>query len=206
MILVVDNYDSFVHNVARYLAVLGATVEVARNDALTTDDIAARAPEAIVVSPGPCTPAEAGVSNAALARFCGQIPILGVCLGHQCLGALYGGRVARAAVPMHGLPSQIAHGGERLFAGLPSPLPVGRYHSLIVEETPAMARALVVDARSAEGEIMALSHRTHPTWGVQFHPESILTPAGSALFANFLAMAAAFRRARGRAGRPHVLA
>ena len=203
MILVVDNYDSFTHNIARYLAMAGAAVEVARNDALTTDDVGALAPEAIVISPGPRTPTEAGVSNAIIARFSGHVPILGVCLGHQCLGALHGGRIAHAAVPMHGLPSLVSHGGVRLFAGLPSPLPVGRYHSLIVEETPEMTRALSVDARSAEGEIMALSHRTHPTWSVQFHPESILTPSGDKLFANFLAMASAFMRDRAR---PHVLA
>ena len=170
MILVVDNYDSFVHNVARYVAVLGRDVEVVRNDALSLDDIARLAPEAIVISPGPCTPAEAGISNAIVEHVSGRVPILGVCLGHQCIGASFGGRISRARRPMHGLASDISHTGERLFAGLPQPLPVGRYHSLIVEPTPEMERHLVVDAVSPDGEIMALSHRTHPTWGVQFHP------------------------------------
>lgn len=201
MILVVDNYDSFVHNVARYVAVLGRDVEVVRNDALSLDDIARLAPEAIVISPGPCTPAEAGISNAIVEHLSGRVPILGVCLGHQCIGASFGGRISRARRPMHGLASDISHTGERLFAGLPQPLPVGRYHSLIVEPTPEMERHLVVDAVSPDGEIMALSHRTHPTWGVQFHPESVLTPAGLALVTNFVTMASAFR-----AETSHVLA
>ena len=201
MILVVDNYDSFVHNVARYLVLAGAMVEVVRNDCVTLDDVRRLAPDAIVVSPGPCTPAEAGISNDVIQTFSGTIPILGVCLGHQCIGAIFGGRVARARRPMHGLASEVSHGTARLFAGLPSPLEVGRYHSLVVEPTDAMDRFLTIDATSPEGEIMALSHRSHPTWGVQFHPESVLTPAGGALFSNFLAMAAAFRRER-----LHVLA
>ena len=201
MILVVDNYDSFVHNVARYVAMLGADVEVVRNDGLTLDDVTRRAPDAIVISPGPCTPAEAGISNAIIESFSGRVPILGVCLGHQCIGAVFGGAIARAHRPMHGLTSDITHHSERLFSGLPQPLPVGRYHSLIVEPSAAMERALVVDAVSPEGEIMALSHKSHPTWGVQFHPESVLTPSGLALVANFLKMAAAFR-----AERSHVLA
>ena len=203
MILVVDNYDSFVHNVARYVAILGAEVEVVRNDALSLDDIRARAPEAIVISPGPCTPAEAGISNAIVETFSGRVPILGVCLGHQCIGAVFGGTIARAHRPMHGLASDITHHGERLFAGLPQSLSVGRYHSLIVEPTAKMERVLAIDAVSPEGEIMALSHKTHPTWGVQFHPESVLTPSGLALVANFLKMVAVFRR---RAERSHVLA
>ena len=203
MILVIDNYDSFVHNVARYLVVLGADVDVVRNDAVSLDDIARLAPEAIVVSPGPCTPSEAGISNAAIETFSGCIPILGVCLGHQCIGALFGGRIARAQKPMHGLEADITHVGSRLFAGLPTPLRVGRYHSLIVEPTAAMGSMLSVDAFSVEGEIMALSHISHPTWGVQFHPESVLTPSGDALFSNFLTMAAAFRRTTGA---PHGLA
>ena len=192
MILVIDNYDSFVHNVARYFAVLGAATTVVRNDALSLDDIAAMRPEAIVLSPGPCTPDDAGLSNSVLRAFSGAIPILGVCLGHQCIGAVFGGRIARASHPMHGLTSDIHHGGQRLFDALPSPLPVGRYHSLIVEPTPAMGASLVVDARSADGEIMALSHREHPTYGIQFHPESVLTPSGLDLFTNFLALARAF--------------
>ena len=203
MILVVDNYDSFVHNVARYLAMAGAGVEVVRNDAVSLDDVRRLAPDAIVVSPGPCTPAGAGISNEVIQTFSGTIPILGVCLGHQCIGEIFGGRVARARRPMHGLESDIAHGRARLFAGLPSPLRVGRYHSLVVERTPAMDRCLTIDATSPEGEIMALSHTSHPTLGVQFHPESVLTPSGAAIFANFLAMTAAFRRERETS---HVLA
>jgi para-aminobenzoate synthetase component 2 len=196
MILVIDNYDSFVHNVARYFAVLGAACEVVRNDALTIAEIEALRPEAIVLSPGPCTPDEAGISRAIVRDLSGHVPILGVCLGHQCIGAVFGGRIARAARPMHGLTSDVRHEATGLFAGLPSPLPVGRYHSLIVEPTEAMDRLLSVDARSEEGEIMALSHRSHPTWGVQFHPESVLTPSGLALFGNFLALARAFDTAR----------
>ena len=201
MILVVDNYDSFVHNVARYVAMLGKDVEVVRNDAVSLDDIGRHAPEAIVISPGPCTPTEAGISNAIVEHLSGSIPILGVCLGHQCIGAMFGGKIARAQRPMHGLASEITHRGERLFVSLPQPMPVGRYHSLIVEPTQEMDRALVVDAVSTDGEIMALSHRTHPTWGVQFHPESVLTPGGLALVKNFVNMAAAFR-----AEKSHVLA
>ncbi len=192
MILVVDNYDSFVHNVARYFAMLGAPSEVVRNDAVTIDDIRRVRPDAIVISPGPCTPAEAGISCAIIEELSGKIPILGVCLGHQCLGVVHGGRIARARRPLHGQSSDIAHGGARLFAGLPSPLTVGRYHSLVVEPNASMTDVLTVDARSDEGEIMALSHRHHPTYGVQFHPESVLTPQGRALFANFLMLAKAW--------------
>ena len=192
MILVIDNYDSFVHNIARYFTMLGAVTEVARNDALSLADIRRLAPEAIVISPGPCTPAEAGISCGVLESFSGIVPILGVCLGHQCMGTVFGGRVARAARPMHGLAAPVTHNGSRLFAGLPNPLPAGRYHSLIVETTPAMATVLEIDARSPEGEIMALSHRRHPTYGVQFHPESVLTPSGAMLLGRFLALATAF--------------
>ncbi len=192
MILVVDNYDSFVHNIARYFAMLGAASKVVRNDAVTIDDIRRLRPDAIVISPGPCTPAEAGISCAIIEELSGKIPILGVCLGHQCLGAVHGGRIVRAHRPLHGQTSAITHDGARLFEGLPSPLEVGRYHSLIVEPTAAMARALTIDARSEEGEIMALSHRHHPTYGVQFHPESVLTPQGRAPFGNFLTPARAW--------------
>lgn len=197
MILVIDNVDSFVHNVARYFALLGEDTRVLRNDAVTTAEIRAMAPTAVVLSPGPCSPAEAGVSCDVLRDLSGALPILGVCLGHQAIGAVFGGSVGRARHPMHGRTSELRHGGERLFAGLPDPLPVGRYHSLIVEPSAAMEAALTVDARSPEGEIMALSHRSHPTYGVQFHPESVLTPAGSDLFANFLRLARAFHRASG---------
>ena len=149
-------------------------------------------PRAVVVSPGPCTPAEAGVSNAALEALSGSVPILGVCLGHQCMGAVWGARVARARTPMHGRASLIAHDGTGLFAGLPSPLAVGRYHSLVVEIDDAETSPLRVTARSEDGEIMALEHRTDPTWGVQFHPESVLTEGGMTLFGNFLRLADAW--------------
>ena len=189
MILVIDNYDSFVHNLARHFVVLGETVEVVRNDAVDVAGVRRRHPDAVVISPGPCTPADAGVSRAVISDLEGTVPILGVCLGHQAIGEVFGGRVARARRPLHGHATDIRHDGTGLFAGLPDPLPVGRYHSLIVEPTPAMDAALSVDARSAEGEIMALSHRSLPIWGVQFHPESVLTPSGLALLRNFLVLA-----------------
>ena len=189
MILVIDNYDSFVHNLARHFVVLGEEVDVVRNDAIDVAGIRRRRPEALVISPGPCTPAQAGVSRAAIAELGGSVPILGVCLGHQAIGEVFGGRVVHAGLPLHGHATDIRHDGAGLFDGLPDPLPVGRYHSLIVEPTPAMDAALAVDARSAEGEIMAFSHRSLPIWGVQFHPESVLTPSGLALLRNFLALA-----------------
>jgi len=194
MILIVDNYDSFVFNVARYLEELGATVTTVRNDAVSLDAVADRGPEAIVVSPGPCSPHEAGISLDLVRRFSGAIPILGVCLGHQVIGEVFGGRVERARRPLHGHAMPVTHGGRGLFAGLPSPLSVARYHSLIVTPTEAMAPNLAVDAVSAEGEVMALSHRSHPTFGVQFHPESVLTEHGHALFRNFLALAGRWSR------------
>lgn len=184
MILVIDNYDSFVFNIARYLEELGAAVRVLRNDAVTVDEVAALAPQALVLSPGPCAPDQAGISLDLVRRFSGRLPLLGVCLGHQCIGQVFGGRVTRARRPLHGQASPIEHDGRGLFAGLPQPLAVGRYHSLVVEAEGA--EALVVTARSAEGEVMALRHREHPTFGVQFHPESILTEGGHALLRNFL--------------------
>ncbi len=196
MILVIDNYDSFVHNVARYFAVLGEPTRVVRNDAIDVSGIRHLAPSAIVISPGPCTPAEAGVSRDVVRDLSGLVPILGVCLGHQAIGEVFGGRVARARCPLHGQATEIRHIGKRLFAGLPEPLPVGRYHSLIVEPTDAMAQVLTVDALSPDGEIMALSHRHHLTFGVQFHPESVLTPSGMALFGHFLDLAKAASPAR----------
>lgn len=202
MILVLDNYDSFVFNVVRYLEELGEEVRVVRNDALDVAGIRALAPEALVVSPGPCTPAEAGISLPAIRDLSGAVPILGVCLGHQAIGAAFGGTVARARRPLHGQMTPIAHQGERLFAGLPAPMPVGRYHSLVVNPGPDMAQHLSVDAVSQEGEVMALSHRTHPTYGIQFHPESVLTEGGHALFANFLGLARAWRAGRDRQAGP----
>ncbi|WP_181704060.1 anthranilate synthase component II [Chthonobacter albigriseus] len=191
MILVVDNYDSFVGNVARYFRELGEAVNVVRNDAISVNEIQAMEPRAIVISPGPCSPKEAGVSNPVVAALSGRIPILGICLGHQCIGDVMGARVVRAKEPMHGRASLVSHTGTDVFRGLPNPLKVGRYHSLIVEiddpEGP-----LVVTARSEKGEVMGLAHREHPTFGVQFHPESILTEGGHAMLANFLNAAAAW--------------
>ena len=182
MILLVDNYDSFVHNVSRYLRELGSETVTVRNDALSGVDAAVRG---IVISPGPCTPDEAGVSLDLVRRHSGRLPILGICLGHQCIGQAFGGRVTRARRPLHGEASLIQHTGEGVLAGLPDGFSAGRYHSLIVEladeDTP-----LKVTARSEEGEIMALEHRTHPTFGVQFHPESVLTEHGHDLLRNFL--------------------
>jgi anthranilate synthase component II len=190
-VFVVDNYDSFTYNLVQELAELGAQVEVARNDAFDVGDLAARPPgsrpDGIVISPGPGTPDDAGLSNDVITTFAGRIPILGVCLGHQCIGALYGGRVVRAPYLMHGKADWIHHGGLGVFAGLPQPFEATRYHSLIVEEA-SLPDVLEVTARSPDGLIMGLRHREHPTLeGVQFHPESILTSAGMDLLANFLA-------------------
>ncbi|MFO1073944.1 MAG: aminodeoxychorismate/anthranilate synthase component II [Geminicoccaceae bacterium] len=188
MILLIDNYDSFVWNLARYVSELGHRRLVVRNDAIGLADIAALAPSHIIVSPGPCSPAEAGISNAVIEAFGARVPILGVCLGHQCIGAALGGQVARARRPMHGKTSPIRHDGTGLFAGLPDPLRVTRYHSLIVRDR-GLPDCLAVTARSEEGEIMALAHRTHPIHGVQFHPEAVLTEHGHDLLRNFLALA-----------------
>ena len=192
MILVIDNYDSFVANVARYFRLLGEETMIARNDSLALADVKRLSPRAIVISPGPCTPNEAGISNATIAELSGRIPILGVCLGHQCLGAVYNERVTRAKRPMHGRACMVAHDGTGLFNNLPNPLKVGRYHSLVVEINAPEKSKLVVTARSGEQEIMALSHVEHPTYGVQFHPESILTVRGLSIFANFLRLADAW--------------
>jgi anthranilate synthase/aminodeoxychorismate synthase-like glutamine amidotransferase len=185
-LLMIDNYDSFTYNLVQYLAELGADVDVRRNDAVTLDDIAALRPDGIVISPGPCTPREAGVSVPVVTRFGGGIPILGVCLGHQAIGAAYGGDVVRAGRIMHGKTSPILHGGQGVFAGLPSPFEATRYHSLVIDPVTLPA-VLERTAWTAEGEIMGVRHRTHAVEGVQFHPESILTLEGKRLLANFLA-------------------
>ncbi|MGY3473438.1 anthranilate synthase component II [Bradyrhizobium ottawaense] len=193
MILIIDNYDSFVFNIARYFRELGEETQVVRNDAISFTDLVALQARAIVISPGPCTPMQAGISTAVVRELSGSVPILGICLGHQCIGSVFGGRVARARCPMHGRASHIKHDGQGLFKQLPSPLSVGRYHSLAVELEESDAQHLVVTARSNEGEIMALAHRHQPTYGLQFHPESVLTQQGHVLLMNFLRSAESFR-------------
>lgn len=185
MILLLDNYDSFVWNLARYVRELGREPLVRRSDAITLDEIAALAPSHLIVSPGPCTPAEAGISVDAVRRFGPTVPILGVCLGHQVIGVAYGGRVVRAGRPMHGKTSDILHGGTGLFAGLPSPFRATRYHSLVIERSSRPAD-LQVTATAEDGEIMAVRHRTHSVVGTQFHPESVLTEGGHAMVGRFL--------------------
>jgi anthranilate synthase component II len=185
-VLLIDNYDSFTYNLYQYLCELGATVEVRRNDALSVAEAAALNPERIVVSPGPCTPAEAGISIELMRELGPQVPTLGVCLGHQALGAAFGGAVVRAPTLMHGKRSPICHAGQGVFAGLPSPFSATRYHSLIVRRDDLPAE-LEVTAWTDDGLIMGLRHRHHPIEGVQFHPESILTESGKQLLQNFLA-------------------
>jgi anthranilate synthase/aminodeoxychorismate synthase-like glutamine amidotransferase len=185
-VLMIDNYDSFTYNLVQYLGELGADVTVRRNDAIGLDEIAAMAPDAIVVSPGPCTPNEAGVSVPLIKRFTGQIPILGVCLGHQAIGAAFGGAIVRGDRIMHGKTSPILHTGEGLFAGLSNPFDATRYHSLVIDP-PTLPAELERIAWTAEGEIMGVRHREAFLEGVQFHPESILTVEGKQLLRNFLA-------------------
>lgn len=197
MILIIDNYGSFVFNIARYFHKLGEATEVIRNDAIGISDLTDLKPSA-VISPGPCTPTEAGISIAVVRELSGFVPILGIYLGHQCVGSAFGASVGRARRPMHGRSSSIAHDGRGLFDGLPSPLRVGRYHSLIVKLDGSCAPDLAVTARSEEGEIMALAHREQPTYGVQFHPESILTQDGHLLLANFLRLGVGPRPSRTR--------
>ncbi len=189
MILVVDNYDSFTWNIVQALGTLGAAVDVVRNDALTPEEVEERAPERIILSPGPCTPDEAGICLRLLQRLAGRLPILGVCLGHQCLARAFGGRVVRAARPVHGKTSLVRHDGLGLYAGLPDPFEAMRYHSLIVEES-SLPAGFIVSARTEAGEIMGLRHRRWPLEGVQFHPESYRTGAGPQLLRNFLALPA----------------
>ena len=197
MLLMLDNYDSFTYNLVQYLMVMRDDVRVFRNDALSIEDIAALGPDEIVISPGPCTPKEAGGSVPGIQRFSGRIPLLGVCLGHQSIVAAFGGNVVKAKRLMHGKTSSIEHDGQGLFAGIKSPMTAIRYHSLAAEPA-SLPACLEVTARAEDGEIMALRHREHLTVGVQFHPESILTPAGKRLLGNFLRMADEWREARAK--------
>ena len=185
MILVIDNYDSFTYNLVQYFGELGAEIVVRRNDEITIQEMTAMAPDKLIISPGPCTPNEAGISCEAIRAFCTRIPILGVCLGHQSIGQVFGGEVVRAERLMHGKTSPILHAGQNIFAGLPSPFEATRYHSLLVRRE-TFPDALEITAETAEGEIMGLAHRELPVYGVQFHPESILTTQGIHLLRNFL--------------------
>jgi len=189
-LLMIDNYDSFTYNLVQYLGELGVEVIVKRNDAIDVAGARALKPDAIVISPGPCTPTEAGVSVPILRELAGELPMLGVCLGHQCIGEAFGGKVVRALRLMHGKTSPVVHDGRTIFAGLDNPFEAMRYHSLLVEPG-SIPKSMEVSARTAEGEIMGLRHRQHRIEGVQFHPESIGTPAGKDLLRNFLAEAAA---------------
>ena len=185
MVFVLDNYDSFTFNLVQYMGELGATLDVRRNDELTVEEVAALHPDRIVLSPGPCTPQEAGISIDLIRAMAGKVPILGVCLGHQAIGAAFGGKVVRAPKLMHGKTSQVEHDGKTIFAGIKSPMTCTRYHSLIVQEE-GLPKDLEISARTADGTIMGLRHRKFPVEGVQFHPESVLTDDGKRLIQNFL--------------------
>jgi anthranilate synthase/aminodeoxychorismate synthase-like glutamine amidotransferase len=185
MILMIDNYDSFTYNLVQYLGEMGQELRVYRNDAITLDEIEALAPDRLLVSPGPCTPNEAGISVAAIRRFAGKLPILGVCLGHQSIGQAFGGEVVRAGRLMHGKTSPILHDGQTIFTGLPNPFEATRYHSLVVRRE-TLPECLAISAETAEGEIMGLRHKELPVEGVQFHPESVLTSHGKELLRNFV--------------------
>ena len=187
MILLLDNYDSFTYNLAQYLGELGCQMEVHRNDRISVEQIAQRKPERIVISPGPCTPQEAGISVELIQKLAGKIPILGVCLGHQAIGAAFGGKIVRAPKLFHGKTSEIQHQGTGIFRELPNPFTATRYHSLIVEKK-SLPRELVITAETGDGIIMGLQHRDYPVEGVQFHPESVLTESGKQLLKNFLAL------------------
>jgi len=186
MILLIDNYDSFVLNLARYVRELGGEAIVLRNDALTVEDVVALAPSHIILSPGPCTPAEAGISTDLVRRLGPTTPILGVCLGHQAIGAAYGGRIVRATHPVHGRTSAILHDGSSVFTELPAPIWAARYHSLVIERTSLPESLRVLATSGDDGEIMAVEHRIHPVVGVQFHPESAATEYGYAMIDRFL--------------------
>jgi anthranilate synthase component 2 len=187
MVFVLDNYDSFTYNLVQYMGELGAEMTVRRNDELTPEEVESLHPDRILLSPGPCTPREAGISVPLIRHFSGKVPILGVCLGHQAIGAAFGGNVVRAPKLMHGKTSEVIHDGRSLFSGISSPMTCTRYHSLIVAED-GLPRDLEVTARTEDGIIMGLRHRKHPTEGVQFHPESVLTHDGKRLIQNFLEM------------------
>ncbi|MDP3703869.1 MAG: aminodeoxychorismate/anthranilate synthase component II [Candidatus Omnitrophota bacterium] len=195
MILMIDNYDSFTYNLVQYLSELGERLVVKRNDQISMSGIRRLAPSSIVISPGPGRPSDAGISRELIKTFAGKIPILGVCLGHQCIGEVFGGEVVRAQRPMHGKTSRIYHTKQRLFAGLPDPFDATRYHSLIVKRE-TLPKSLAVTAWTKDREIMGLEHRRLPVYGVQFHPESILTSVGKDLLKNFLTLAKTFRRRR----------
>jgi anthranilate synthase/aminodeoxychorismate synthase-like glutamine amidotransferase len=188
MLLLIDNYDSFTYNLAQYFGELGCELVIKRNDEISLDEIAALAPKYICISPGPCTPREAGISRGVALRFAPRIPILGVCLGHQCIAEAYGGRIVRASSLMHGKSSMIRHNGSALFTDLPTPFEAGRYHSLIVERS-SFPTSLEIIAESDDGEIMALRHREFSVFGVQFHPESVLTSDGKKILVRFLSRA-----------------
>ena len=197
MLLVIDNYDSFTWNLVHYLGELGAAPEVARNDKVTVEEVLDARPQAIVLSPGPCTPNEAGICLDLIGRAAGRVPILGVCLGHQAIGQAYGGEIVRAPTLMHGKLSAIRHDGDGVFAGLPSPFSATRYHSLTIHPS-SLPDGLAANARTEDGIIMGVRHRAHPVHGVQFHPESIASEHGHRLLANFLALARAFHDGESR--------
>lgn len=185
MLLVIDNFDSFTYNLVQYFGKLGVAMEVYRNDAITVEEAIAKQPSRVLISPGPCAPDQAGVSSAIIEAFAGKVPIFGVCLGHQCVGQIYGGKIVRAGNLMHGKTSPVRHNGKDLFAGLPNPFAGTRYHSLVIERS-SCPDCLEITAESDDGEIMGIKHRELPIWGVQFHPESLATVDGMALLENFL--------------------
>jgi anthranilate synthase component 2 len=195
MLVLIDNYDSFTYNLVHFLGELGASCEVYRNDKIAVAEVIARKPKGIVLSPGPCTPNEAGICLDLIARAGADIPVLGVCLGHQAVGQVYGGKVVRAPAPMHGKLSKITHKGKGVFKGLPKKFEVTRYHSLIIDRA-GLPGCLAVTAETSDGLIMGLQHKTHPVYGVQFHPESIASEHGHALLANFLELAGMSPRRR----------
>ncbi len=197
MLLLIDNYDSFAYNLAQYFGELGCELVIKRNDEISPDEIAVLAPKHICISPGPCTPHEAGISKDIVLRFGSKIPMLGVCLGHQCIAEAYGGKIVRASTLMHGKSSTIRHNGSALFADLSTRFEAGRYHSLAVERS-SFPRCLEIIAESDDGEIMALRHREFPVYGVQFHPESVLTRDGKKILAHFLALEPEIAMARHR--------